>query len=345
MTVPETGGTPLRALVLTAGLGTRLEPLTYIRAKAAVPVNGDTLARRVIRWLVSEGIRDLVLNLHHRPASITASVGDGSDLGARVRYSWENPVLGSAGGPRHALPLLVDMPGVDRQPRLKGSQKRAASSEQRFLMVNGDTLTSVRLADMLSAHAASGATVTMAVIPNPRPDKYGGVVVSDEGWVTHFTRAGTAQPSYHFVGVQIAEARAIASLADGVPAETVNGIYPHMIAADPHSIGAFVCDASFRDIGTPADYLDTAIHLAGLEGDRLASGNRIDIHPTASVVRTAIWDDVTIGAGAELIDCIVGDGAVVPAGARYQRCAILPAAGCTPTGKQRIEGSLLTAGF
>ena len=107
MTVPAAADPP-RALVLTAGLGTRLEPLTYLRAKAAVPVNGDALARRVIRWLVGEGVRDLVLNLHHLPASITAFVGDGSDLGARVRYSWENPVLGSAGGPRHALPLLID---------------------------------------------------------------------------------------------------------------------------------------------------------------------------------------------------------------------------------------------
>src|SRR6476661_5084153 len=97
-----------RALVLTAGLGTRLQPLTYVRAKAAVPVNGDTLARRAVRWLVSHGVTDLVLNLHHRPETITRSVGDGSDMGATVRYSWEEPLLGSAGGPRHALPLLLD---------------------------------------------------------------------------------------------------------------------------------------------------------------------------------------------------------------------------------------------
>ena len=97
-----------RALVLTAGLGTRLRPLTYVRAKGAVPVNGEALARRVVRWLSGQGVRDLVLNLHHLPETIAASVGDGSDLSARVRYSWEQPVLGSAGGPRRALPLLVD---------------------------------------------------------------------------------------------------------------------------------------------------------------------------------------------------------------------------------------------
>jgi NDP-sugar pyrophosphorylase family protein len=338
MTVPEAADTALQALVLTAGLGTRLTPLTHVRAKAAVPVNGDTLARRVIRWLVSEGIRDLVLNLHHQPASITASVGDGSDLGARVRYSWENPVLGSAGGPRHALPLLVDT------TRAK-TQERAASSGQRFLIVNGDTLTDVRLADMFAAHTTSGAIVTMALIPNPRPDKYGGVLVSDERWVTGFTRAGSANRSFHFVGVQIADARVFESLTDGVPSETVNEIYPRLLAAHPQSIGAFVCDATFRDIGTPADYLETSIHLAGLEGDRLAGGSRVEIHPTASVVGTAIWDDVKIGAGAELIECILCDGVRVPAGARYQRSAIVPARDHVPTGRQRVEGNLLIADF
>src|SRR4029453_6220116 len=97
----------MRALVLAAGLGTRLQPLTLARAKAAAPVDGEPLVRRTIRWLTRPGLTDLVVNLHHKPETITAVVGDGSDLGARVRYSWESPVLGSAGGPRHALPLLL----------------------------------------------------------------------------------------------------------------------------------------------------------------------------------------------------------------------------------------------
>src|SRR3954447_7305216 len=143
----------MRALVLTAGLGTRLQPLTLARAKAAAPVDGDPLARRTIRWLVSHGIRDLVLNLHHRPESITAVVGDGSDLGARVRYSWESPVLGSAGGPGHALPLLLDGP----------------AAEAMFMLVNGDTLTDVDLPAMIRHHRDAGALVSMALIRNPRP--------------------------------------------------------------------------------------------------------------------------------------------------------------------------------
>ena len=151
-----------RALVMTAGLGTRLRPLTEQRAKAAVPVNGVPLARRVIGWLAEHGIRDLVLNLHHQPASITAQVGDGADLGVRVRYSWEQPVvLGSGGGPRHALSLLVD------------------DERSTCLLVNGDTLTNLNPNALLDDHFASGAVVNMALIPNPRPDKYCLLYTSD----------------------------------------------------------------------------------------------------------------------------------------------------------------------
>jgi len=333
MSVPRTPEIPLRALVLTAGLGTRLEPLTYVRAKAAVPVNGETLARRVIRWLTSFGIRDFVLNLHHLPASITASVGDGSDLNARVRYSWENPVLGSAGGPRHALPLLTDSAGT------------RPSDPGRFLIVNGDTLTDVDVVAMYASHMRSGATVTMALIENPRPDKYGGVTVSGDGWVIGFCPAGSGGRGYHFIGVQIAEARAFATLQDGTPANTVGALYPRMIASDNHSVAAFICDASFRDIGTPTDYLETSIHLAGTEGDRMKAGRGRGFDPSASIVRSAVWDDVTIGRGAELTDCIVCDGVQIPAGARYTRCAIVPAPDRPPKAGQRIEGSLLISDF
>jgi mannose-1-phosphate guanylyltransferase len=320
-----------RALVLTAGLGTRLRPLTYVRAKAAVPVNGETLARRVVRWLSSQGVRDLLLNLHHLPETIAASVGDGSDLNARVRYSWEQPVLGSAGGPRRALPLLVDR---GREPRSD------PGSIDTFIIVNGDTLTDVDLHAMLALHARSGAAVTMALIPNPRPEKYGGVRVAGE-WVTGFTRAGAPGDSYHFIGVQIAEARAFAELEDGVPSETVNTLYPRLLAGNPASIAAFTSAASFRDIGTPLDYLGTSAELMAIEGDHMAAGQRVEIDRSARIVRTAVWDDVTIGRNVELIECIVGDGARIPNGARYTRCTIVPAGGRTPRADERIQGGLL----
>ena len=300
-----------RALVLAAGLGTRLHPLTLARAKAAAPVDGEPLARRTIRWLAGHGVRDLVVNLHHLPQSIAAVVGDGRDLGARVRYSWESPVLGSAGGPRHALPLLLDAlePGAPRT----------------FVLVNGDTLTNVQLPAMVEQHRQTGALVTMALIPNPRPDKYGGVLLDGDRRVAGFTRRGDPQPSFHFIGPQVVEPEAFMPLEDGVPAESVLWVYPALMASRPGSVRGFVSDASFQDIGTPADLLRTSLELAAADGrpDRPRWGRRCRVAATARVTRSVLWDDVTIAAGAAVTECVIADGVDIPAGAAFTRCAIV----------------------
>jgi len=297
-----------RALVLTAGLGTRLRPLTLARAKAAVPVDGEALAVRVIQWLTNSGVSDFVLNLHHKPESITRVIGDGSRLGARIRYSWESPVLGSAGGPRHAMPLLVD--GIDPPPPL--------------LVVNGDTLTDVDLRGLADHHTRSGARVTMALIPNPRPDKYGGVVVEGDV-VTGFTKRGSGIPSFHFIGVQVIDPGVLQPLDDNVFVESVLGIYPEMMTAAPGSIRAFVSNASFHDIGTPADLLATSLDLAAADGRPGAPrrGARVCVDASATVERCLLWDDVTVRPGAVLRECIVADGVTIEADERFERKAIV----------------------
>ena len=317
----------MRALILAAGLGTRLRPLTSVRAKAAVPVNGTSLIGRAISWLVAEGMDDLVVNLHHRPESVARLVGDGAALSARVRYSWEQPVLGSAGGPRHALPLLVER-----------------DSHGSFLMINGDTLTSLSLRDFAAAHHDGGALVTMALIENPRPDVYGGVAVED-GWITGFARPGSARQSYHFIGVQAARAEAFARLEDGIPAESVMGLYPQLIRENGRALRACVVDAPFKDIGTPADYLQTSMELASVEGDRMTAGAGVAIDASAVVRHTALWDGVTIGPDSHLEECIVCDGVTVPAGSTYRRCALVPFRGQPVQPDERVEGALLVRSF
>jgi NDP-sugar pyrophosphorylase family protein len=298
----------MRALVLAAGLGTRLHPLTLARAKAAAAVDGEPLVRRTIRWLVSQGFSDLVVNLHHKPESITRVLGDGGDLGARVRYSWESPVLGSAGGPRHALPLLLD-----------------ASAERTALIVNGDTLTNVDLTAMIDQHRRTGALVTMALIPNPRPDKYGGVLLDAHHNALGFTRRGSAETSFHFIGPQVIEADAFMPLEDGVPAESVLGIYPRLMEQRRGSVMGYVSDASFHDIGTPMDLLQTSLDLAAADRRPGAPrpGSDVIIDPSARVDRSVLWDRIRVDAGATLNECVVGDDVHIPAGASYSRAAIV----------------------
>jgi mannose-1-phosphate guanylyltransferase len=295
-----------RALVLTAGLGTRLRPLSLARAKAALPVAGVPLAVRILRWLAANGVTEAVLNLHYRPETIAREVGDGTGTGLRVRYSWEQPLLGSAGGPRKALPIL---------------------DAERFFLVNGDTLTDVPLGAVADAHGRSGALVTMALIPNPRPDHYGGVIVRD-GTVQSFTAArpsgSPAEPVYHFIGVQVVEAHVFAAVPDDRPSSSVGSLYPSMIASRPDAVCAFLCDASFDDIGTPTDYLETSLRVAEAEGrGSQLHGSDCAIDPSARVTRSLLWDRVQVGANAIINECVVADDVVIPAGARFERQAIV----------------------
>lgn len=321
---------PRRALLLAAGLGTRLRPLTRARAKAAAPVDGEPLVRRTIRWLVAQGVDDLVINLHHKPESIAAVVGDASDLGAKARYSWESPVLGSAGGPRRALPLM-DLP-----PEGTGGT---------FFLVNADTLTSVDLRAMFDEHRRTGALVTMALIPNPRPDKYGGVLLDADRSVTAFTRRGAPGPSFHFIGPQVVEAEAFAALPDGVPKESVLQVYPQLMAARRGSVRGFVCDSVFRDIGTPADLLATSLELAELDGrrDRPRWGRNVAVAASARVRRSVLWDDVAIEANAAIDECVIADGVRIPAGASFTRCAIARGDGGPVEAGEQLQGDLIVA--
>jgi NDP-sugar pyrophosphorylase family protein len=113
-----------------------------------------------------------------------------------------------------------------------------------------------------------------------------------------------------------------------------------LIAINPRSVAAHISDATFLDIGTPRDCLETSLALAEKESPRLI-GDRAKIHPSARLVRTVLWNDVMIGAGARLEECIVGDGARVPDGAAFERCAIIPADGQSAAPEERIEGHLL----
>ena len=121
------------ALVLTAGLATRLRPLSWVRAKGALPVAGEPLVRRILRWLRANGVTDAVLNLHHLPHTLTAR--------RRRRQR-----------PGDARPLFVGEPRARLGRRAEAGAAAARAGElPEFLIVNGDTLTDLELGPMVDA--------------------------------------------------------------------------------------------------------------------------------------------------------------------------------------------------
>ena len=303
----------LPALVLTAGLATRLQPLSSVRAKAALPVGGEALVSRILRWLHAAGVRRVVLNLHHQAASITRIVGDGSALGLSVRYSWEPEVLGSAGGPARAIPLLAS---------------------DRFLIVNGDTLTDIDLRALAAQHVDTNALVTMAVVDaDPR---YNAIVANEAGMVTGFSKRepgthrtpgtlGTSGTSgtFHFIGVQAVNASVFAGVNPDSKSETVHGIYPALVAARTGNIRIFHTTKEFHDIGSPRDYLQTALTFAQREHKPADRGRDCVVADDAQIADTVLWDRVHVGAGANLNHCVVADDVSVPAGAAYSDCSLV----------------------
>ena len=161
------------------------------------------LAALIIERLKAAGVSEIVVNLHYLPHTITSQLGDGRHLGVRLRYSWEGVVLGSAGGPAG----------------------RAAGDGPTFLLVNGDTLASVDIGQLVASHRASGALVTMAVMPNEEPLKYGGLATTPDGAMTGIIKRGDTTPSQHFVGIQVVEAEAFRAVPPDVPWESVAALY------------------------------------------------------------------------------------------------------------------------
>lgn len=118
-------------MILAAGRGERLRPLTERIPKPLIPIGSEPLIVHQLRWLHRAGIRDVVINLHHLGEEIERALGSGSDLGVRIRYSVEEELLDTGGGIRKALPLLGDEP---------------------FVLLNGDIWTSFRFASLTGAH-------------------------------------------------------------------------------------------------------------------------------------------------------------------------------------------------
>jgi len=316
------------AILLAAGYGTRLAPLSWARAKAALPVAGEPIVRRQLRWLAAAGVRRVVVNLHHLPASITGLVGHGRDLGVEVRYSWEPVVLGSGGGPRRAFDLL---------------------DSDRAFIVNGDTLTDLDLRALAAAHAAHRPLVTMASTPDARPG-YNALAMDADGRFDGVTRAGDAPaPAHahhrhvHFIGVQVAERTAFAAASPDAPSATLKTLYPALVARDPDTVRVWPSAVAFHDIGTPADYLATVRTVAAAEGRALDRGDDVRIAEDADVTGTLVWNDVTVGAGAVVRDSVLADGVTVPPGRHLSRVAVVPRALAPDGARGEADGDLWIA--
>ena len=299
--------TACKAMIMAAGLGTRLYPLTGQTAKPMVPILNRPVMQHMLNLLRRHGIRRVAANLHYHPDKIRTYFGDGSEFGVELTYNFERELLGTAGGV-----------GAFRDFFAHGT----------FVVVSGDGLTDIDLTAFLAAHRARGSIATMAVKQVEDPSLYG-VVVQDGGRVTDFQEKpprDEARSSLCNCGIYAFEPEVFGFVPPGAFVDWAKDVFPALLA-DGRPFHCWELASYWNDVGNIEQYrLGNFDALLGrvtvdIPGREVApgvwAGEGTDIEE--GVVLEA---PILLGAGclveteARLIGpLIIGDGCVIERGA------------------------------
>lgn len=301
-------------MILAAGYGTRMRPVTYTLPKPLVPVCNKPLIAWAIDGLLRAGIRDVIVNLHHLPEPLESWLL-ANYTGVDFHFSFESEILGTGGGVKRVQPLL--------------------EGEDDFFVVNGDT---IQFPDYLALERTRGDALSALLLRHPPQGDRFTPVWSDNGFITGFGKGhGEA---LMFSGAHCISPRVFRYLPDGFSG-IVEDVYQKQMANE--RIAALVDDNPlWFDTGTPKRLMGAMQHLldATLRGEvEVAKGSRIDgdsivaessrgraVRSTVgerSVVDgdvrdSAVWDDCRIARGVELDRCVVAHGVELTSRGRYR---------------------------
>jgi mannose-1-phosphate guanylyltransferase len=301
----------VQAVILVGGEGTRLRPLTATVPKPVIPLVDRPFIVYMLEWLRRHGVDDVIMSCGFLATSVRNVLGDGSQLGLRLRFVEEPEPRGTAGALKYAEDLLDD----------------------RFLMLNGDVLTDIDLTEQIAQHDATGAVATLALVPVEDPTAYGLVRLHDDRAVEEFVE----KPSADQIDTNLISAGAYVlerSVLDLIPPDRnvsiEREVWPRLVG---EGLYGFAADAYWLDIGTPERYLQGTFDI--LEGnvktavtDRLGA-DFIDVadhvHAHGRIVPPALVErGCRIERGAHVGSLVVlGEGVTVGEGSTIERAVVL----------------------
>jgi mannose-1-phosphate guanylyltransferase len=283
-------------MIVAAGLGTRMLPLTQLRPKPAVPVRGVPLIGYPLALLRAHGVTEVVINTHHLPEQLEAAAERVCPEGLTLRFSREREVLDTGGAIRRMADFL--------------------SESDPCLIIAGDMLFDADLTELVARHRARGDALTLLLRDDPRTARFGSIGVDAEGAVRRIaarfdlggeTRAGL------YPWVNVVSRRALQALPEREVFGHFDGWIAPLLEAGARDVrGELDLDCRWEPVGTLAEYL-----AANLDPPALSY-----LDPAALSPDTRIADDVvigagaTIGAGASLQRVVIWDGERVPPGLR-----------------------------
>lgn len=305
----------MRVMIMAAGIGTRLRPLTDLVPKPMAPIVNRPALYHILRLLNRHGLREVVINLHHLPKAITGYFGDGSGLGMDIRYSFEPELLGTAGGVRNNAAFL---------------------GTETFLVVSGDALTDIDLTGLIAAHGRHGSIATMAVKEVADPSLYGVVVTDDEDRVVGFQekpRIEEARSRLCNCGIYVFEPEIMAHIHPKGFDDFGRRVFPDLLR-DHVPFHAHAFTGYWSDVGNLHEYI---------RGNGDALSGRVEVEIPGREVRPGLWveEGATVASSARIEPpvavgerCRIGEDTVIEG-----PCVIGP--GCVVGDRSHIVRTLI----
>jgi len=294
----------MKAMILAAGYGERLWPLTADRTKPALPVLGKPLVGYVAEYLARFEIKDIVVNLHHRPESVRASLGNGSRFGVHLQYIHEPEILGTSGALDNA---------------------REFFAAETFVVINGKIITDIDLNAAINRHQSTKALATLVLRRNASRENFS-VVETRDGLVTRFggMPASPNSEPLMFTGIQILEPRIFDYIPRGVFSHSTTEVYPRAIA-EGERIAAQISEGMWHELSTLQRYLDISLALLRVQDRDVEIGSNCHVDGSADVRESVLWNNVTVEKDARLRRSIVGDGVQIGAGQSVENKVVVRA--------------------
>lgn len=312
-------------MILAAGVGSRLDPLTRSVPKPLVPVVNQPVMEHIVRLLVRHGFDEIYCNTHYLAGQIESYFNERNTTGATLHFNREKALHGTAGG-------------VKRVAEATGF----FDPDETFLVIGGDDLTAIDLTAMLRYHKDKGAVATIGLTIVDDPSQFGVVVLNDDGGIARFVEKpppGTAPSNLVNTGVYLFEPAILDMIPLGEFYDFGKQVFPGLLEAGQPFYG-YEMNSYWRDVGNLTEYRDcqddffTGALKADLNLEQPRAGVWIgagcEIDPTADIHAPAlIGPRCRIGAGARIIEksvlgegCSVGEGATVAHSILWPRAQI-----------------------
>ncbi len=314
----------MRAIILAAGLGTRLRPLTNHLAKPAVPFLNRPLVRHAVEFLERAEIEAAVVNLHYLPDTVREAVGRPR---MDIHFSYEPQILGTAGALRKAEGFL-------------------RGSDDDFVVINGKIYFEQDLTEAIRFHRERKNLVTLVLVSCPADESFNPVRLDRNDNVLGFGPPGddaSFSRACVFTGIHILSTEVLDSVPEGF-SDTVRDVYPRLISQG-RAVRGFVSDAYWSEASTPSRYLESSFEVLRRRGlVRLSDssavpdsgsfvlGRSVEVGARTRLDRVIAWDFVKIGADCVLRDVIIATRSEIPPGTQLER-AVVTADGISPLDK------------